>query len=475
MTATLAAPTIPGLKTPLWRHQAAAVAFARDRAHTLLDMRMGHGKSLVSLALLEAWDAKSVLILAPKSVVSVWPGQFARHVETPWTVCPLVAGTVAQRAALASAALASSPRVAIVVNYDAAIQPAMTRLLLHTTWDVVVADEVHRAKAPRGVISRTLHKIGQRAGVRLGLSGTPMPHSPLDVFGQARFLDDRVFGLSWLAFRHRYLVPHPLFPNQLPRPNARPNELPRWKDLDELMAKVATFTYRSPAAAVELPEATHTTRTVALSPAARRLYRDMERDFTATLDAYGRGDETVTASVVLTKILRLQQITSGHVTTDDGQIRTVDTAKRDALVDTLADLGADEPVVVFGRFRHDLAVVHAAAQTLGRRVYELSGRRREVDAWQADQSGGAVLAAQTQAGSEGIDLTKARLCVYLSKTFELGRHAQSLARCHRPGQTRPVLYVHITASGTIDDQIEAALASRRDLIASLVERVTRCD
>lgn len=472
MTATLAAPAASNLRTALWRHQQAGVEFAQPRAATLLHMKMGHGKTLTTLALLDAWDAERVLILCPKSVVDVWPGQFARHVATPWTVCPLGAGTVAKRVALADQALKTATRIAVIVNYDAAIQPAMTRLLLRTSWDVVVADESHRIKAPRGVISRTLHKIGQRATRRLALSGTPMSHSPLDIFAQARFLDPRVFGLSWLAFRGQYLVPDPMFPSQLPRPNAGPNAVPRWKNLDGLMVKVATFTYQSPDDAVELPPATHTTIPVTLSPEARKLYRDMEKDFTTTLAAYGRGDETVTASVVLTKILRLQQITSGHVKTDDGEIRTVGSEKAAALIDVLADLGDDESIVVFGRFVHDLDAARDAAVAAGRRSYELSGRRRELDAWQADP-GGAVLVAQTQAGSEGIDLTKARVAVYLSKTFELGRHAQSLARIHRPGQSRPVLYVHVIASGTIDDQIEAALEARRDLVDTLLETIRR--
>ncbi len=453
------APSFQGLKTSLWKHQQAGFDFARDRAASMLAMKMGHGKSLTTLALLEAWDAQRVLILCPKSVVAAWPEQFRRHVDTPWTICPLDSGTVAQRVKLAEQVLASSPRVALIVNYDAAIQGAMTTLLKRQQWDVLVCDESHRLKSPRGVTSRLARDLARRSKRRLALTGTPMPHSPLDIWAQARLLDQTVLGSSFVSFRNEYAVSHPMFPSKVLR----------FQRLEQLEKRMATFAYRSPDDAVELPEATHVTRGFDLSPAARKVYGGLEKDFTTTLEAYGDGDSTITASNVLVKLLRLHQCTSGTVRDDAGDDHVVDTGKKLLLADVLDDLDPSEPTVVFCRFRADLDAVRSVVGD--DRYRELSGRQRDLDSWQ--RGDGTVLGVQIQSGGVGIDLTRARVCIYYSKDFSLGAYDQSLARVHRPGQTRPVLYVHLVCRNSIDEKIEEALSARRDLVESLLSGLTR--
>ena len=44
--------------------------FARCRPATLLNLGLGAGKTRVALSLLDEWDARNVLILAPKAVVT---------------------------------------------------------------------------------------------------------------------------------------------------------------------------------------------------------------------------------------------------------------------------------------------------------------------------------------------------------------------------------------------------------------------
>jgi len=44
------------------------------------------------------------------------------------------------------------------------------------------------------------------ARYRLGLSGTPMPHSPLDVYAYFRFIDATIFGWSYNRFRQHFAV-----------------------------------------------------------------------------------------------------------------------------------------------------------------------------------------------------------------------------------------------------------------------------
>ena len=55
--------------------------------------------------------------------------------------------------------------------------------------------------------------------------------------------------------------------------------------------------------------------------------------------------------------------------------------------------------------------------------------------------------------------------------FSLGSYEQSLARIHRPGQTRPVEYIHLLAQGTVDEKVMAALAHRADVVNSVLQQL----
>jgi len=172
----------------------------------------------------------------------------------------------------------------------------------------------------------------------------------------------------------------------------------------------------------------------------------------------------------MVKVLRLQQITGGSLRLDDDERYTqVDSSKQKLLADTLEDIGPEEPVVVFCRFRSDLDAVHKAATDLGYTSMELSGRQDDLQEWQRGKA--QILAVQISAGGVGIDLTRARYSIYFSLSRSLGEYDQSLSRVHRPGQTRPVTHIHLVARGTIDEKIIYALERRAEVIESILKQI----
>ena len=93
----------------------------------------------------------------------------------------------------------------------------------------------------------------------------------------------------------------------------------------------------------------------------------------------------------------------------------------------------------------------------------------ELKRWQAGDA--PVLAVQIDSGGLGIDLTRARYAIYYSLGFSLGSYEQSLARVHRPGQTRPVEYIHLLAENTVDEKVVAALSSRADVVNAVLQEM----
>ncbi len=193
--------------TTSWQHQREALTFVKDKPGSMLAMEMGTGKSKVAIDLMDAQDYRRVLILCPLSVVAgVWPGELTKHSRAPWTVLPLAHGSVKDKQAQAEMALASAERVAVVINYESAWREPFGSWAKKQKWDLVVMDESHRCKSPGGVASRYCSRLSDRIPQRLALTGTPMPHSPLDIYAQYRALDKGIYGTSYFRFKSRYAV-----------------------------------------------------------------------------------------------------------------------------------------------------------------------------------------------------------------------------------------------------------------------------
>ncbi|MCH1569866.1 MAG: DEAD/DEAH box helicase, partial [Longimicrobiales bacterium] len=422
---------------------------------------MGTGKTRCALEVARRTKAQRILVLCPLSVVPAWQSQI--ELFTPEVAAvPLLKGTVRKKHEHAKAKMLEAhvrlQPCAIIVNYESARSAPLGDWLREQQFDLLVLDESHRIKSPGGTTSRWVSRLAQTCKRRLALTGTPMPHSPLDVYGQFRALAPTLFGWSFVRFRRQYAQ----------MGGFQGKQVTGYQRIEELQRKLADFTYQADRSVLDLPDALHEQRVVELTPKARKLYEDLDRDFAAQVEA---GE--ITAANALVKLLRLQQLTSGRVTVEQGDdliLHQVDTAKQDALRDLLEDLPADEPVVVFGRFSSDLTAVHEAAKATGRASLELSGKRRELEAWQAGEA--PVLAVQIQSGGTGIDLTRARYCCYLSTGFSLGDYEQSLARVHRPGQSRPVVYYHFVARNTIDEKVYGALRQRKQVVEAVLDGIS---
>jgi SNF2 family DNA or RNA helicase len=201
--------------TQLWNHQGIAADKALQHKGFLLGHDMGTGKSCTAIHIANRLDAKKVLVLSPKTVVSVWGPQFDLHSDRPYKTVALDKGKVSKKAARVLQELdlahAANSRVVICVNYESAWRAPLGPVynqrnriinrgaLMSTQWDLVILDEIHRIKGPGSKVSWFCKSLGLKANRRLGLTGTPAPNSPLDFYAQFRFLDPSIFGTSFVG------------------------------------------------------------------------------------------------------------------------------------------------------------------------------------------------------------------------------------------------------------------------------------
>jgi SNF2 family DNA or RNA helicase len=449
-------------KTEPWGHQREAIEYLMPREAAMLAMGMGTGKSKVIIDLMTNIQAKRVLIACPKSVTTVWPKQVKTHAcgDEDIKVVILQKGSVVKKTEnLKKIMRATRPDqpLMVVMNYESMWREPMGNFILSQYWDIVALDESHRIKSAGSKVSLFCSRLRKSAGRRLCLTGTPMPHSQLDVYGQFRFLDPTVFGTNATIFRSKYAV--------MGGPEGKwivgqRNE----KDLQDRFHQLAYVVDRS---VLDLPDEVEIIRNFELPAKAKKIYQSLEKEFYAEVD---NGEVTVTNGLV--KVLRLHQVTSGFVRNDDEVITQVHDEKAALFEDVLTDIDPKDPVVVFVQFRHDFEQIRKRVEKLGRKYFEVSGKANTLSQWEKE---GGVLAVQFRAGSEGLDLTNAAYCVYYSLTT-LGPYQQSKARTARPGQKNSeVRFIYLLAGSeekmdTIDQKMYKALQDKADVVRSIIEK-----
>ena len=133
---------------------------------------MGCGKTRTAIAIAGAAYQKGaiqrVLVIAPTSVVSVWPKEIAEVADFKVTCKAL--------------------KVA-VINYESTWRDGLFEKLQEYDADLIICDESQRIKTHDAEQSKAIHKLGDQARYKLILSGTPVQNDAIDIWSQYRFLN----------------------------------------------------------------------------------------------------------------------------------------------------------------------------------------------------------------------------------------------------------------------------------------------
>lgn len=496
-----------GLKTRMWLHQLRASYFASAMPGCGLFMDMGTGKSLVVLSYILQNDIRYTLVIAPKSVVDVWPLEWEEHVEDAtreqFILCALPRGSVAKKTQLAQAAYDEArhagKKLIVVINYDSARMPPFgleqskgskkRGFSFQVPWDLLVVDESQEIKNHKAVTSKYCHKLAGVIPHRLVLTGTPMPHDPSDIFSQYLVIDrGETFGTSFSRFMRRYAI----------MGGYKGKEIVDWVNKDEIEDLMYRRAFRVTEDVSDLPPRIFTVRYGELDEEEWRVYSEMEEEYEAEVggtferlddprvlaalapltDAASEGKpldmddpKVITAANVLSRMMKLSQMTSGFMNDENKQEVEIGQSKLKLLLEVLDEIKRDEPLVIFARFKRDIAKIKAALGERGYKVAELSGSRNEWREWR--QGKFQVIVVQLQAGGVGINFTKCgerqcKYCLYYGKDFNWGNYKQSIKRIHRPGQKETTIFITLVMRGTIDEKIEEVLETRGNLVEAIV-------
>ena len=467
---------------PPYEHQLTALRKGWNLDEFAYFMDMGTGKSKVLIdnfsVLYDKGYIGGVLIIAPKGVYRNWssneiPTHMPDHVLAD--ICIWQPNHTQKFLTTWKKLFEDNYNLKIfLMNIEAfstrkGVEVAEKFLLAHST--LMAIDESTTIKSKNAKRTKSIVKLGKMAKYRRIMTGSPITKSPMDLYTQCEFLNPELLGhKSFYSFQYEYAI--------IKRRNLGSysfNQIVGYKNLKELNGLLDNFSYRvRKQDCLDLPDKVYTKRVVELTPEQAKMYSDLKKI------ALGICEEgTVTPTTILTQLLRLQQVCSGHVKLDDGTIKTFSSAKIKELEAVVEEI--DGKAIIWANFTHDIesivklltnmygedsVVSYYGATSTDQRDYAMSS-------FQNPDSPVRFFVGQPRTGGYGLTLTQASTVIYYSNSYDLEVRLQSEDRAHRIGQVNKVTYIDIIAEKTVDEKVLQALRSKID-IASVVlqENVT---
>ncbi len=453
------------IKAKPFEHQKRAFEFVMHRFENdggaALLVEMGCGKSLISVAvageLFNERRIRNLLIVCPLSICGVWEEEFSKFADFDYNL-KILKGSLEKKAEALCSLQGRALQIA-VINYESAWR--IERQIKNWHPDMIICDESHKIKSHNIAASKSLHKLGEKTRYKLILTGTAITNKAVDIFSQYKFLEPTIFGKSFYTFRNRYF-------DMVGYGNHTPVLKESMKD--ELRNKIHSIAFvAKKSECLDLPETTEIIRKVELEPYAMNTYKHLVRDSFAELQ-----NSEVTVTNVLTKILRLSQLTGGFLGDDEGKkVHQISKAKLNALEDIIDDVtSSGKKLVIMARFIPEIAAIKKLLIDKGLRFSiitgEIKNRADEISRFQYDADV-LVFVGQIATAGLGITLTASSTMVFYSLDYSMSNFEQAKARIHRTGQKENCTYIYLIASNTVDEKIMKALKNKVNLAKSLID------
>jgi hypothetical protein len=429
--------------------QERAVYEIKTRRRLSLWAKPGTGKTVVAATGVTELFEGPTLVTATKRIAELtWRQEFDRWEHLQHLEAVLLFGSPKVRERL----LASTADF-YLINYE--LLPWLADTLAPGPWPFssIIFDEVSKLKWPGTRRFKKIRKAVLDIPVRVGLTGTPRGNAILGMWGQTYVTtatrEETPLAPTMGRYKARWF--HSVDKDRrVWRPNSGAEE-----EIHSLMPAYAFAMPRETAA----PEAKVVPVPIKISAATRRLYEQLANDLAVEID--GHLIEAVEQSV--NRQARLQFCSGAIYVNPD---RTDWVVTHDAKIEALCDIVDDmqgEPLLVFYRFRHELARMQDAIPGI-----------KTVD--QADDwiENGGVIAMHPEAGAHGLNLhvggCSTQVWTTLPDSQELWE--QGNRRLARKGQTEEVRALVLAIQNTVEDNVARSLAMHGRMQDKLIDAAT---
>lgn len=461
----------------LMSHQKDGVAFALNNKGTCAFFHeVGCGKTLTALStyaeLKKEWPTLKLFVICPLSLIH---GAWIREIKkfSNYTFLDLHDYTPEHF---------NSVDI-VIVNFEYLVSEKklcdLKKRLEHHGW-LCVIDESSKLKNNRAKTVGRILSLRDFFKFRIVMSGTPAPNIEWEYWPQMYFLKDEILGNNFYKFKNTHFA--------LSRGNQiAPGQFLNRAALRKMHEQGFTYTvipaarekmfkrmsaychYVKAKDCIDLPEELDEFRSIELTTEQKKIYKQMKQDYIAELTAEGR---VAVANVVLTKFMKLRQITSGFVIDDDEQAFVVPgpNPKLNTLLEIIEECGTEQ-MIIWCQFHYEMDLIYRSIKEIGP-VSQLHGRVKLSDRdWELEKfltAKSRFLIAHPDSAGHGLTLTNCHIAVFFSLDYSMENYSQARGRIYRKGQKNNCLYIHLITRDTIDADVLAIVQKKetaQDLIA----------
>lgn len=448
----------------LYDFQKHIVGRFKDLTYAALLCDMGTGKSPMLIQLVKhKWTVQGgvlpTVIFCPVIVLENWKKEFTRWTKLDPKHIGIVKGTAKKRLEV----IENPDHKVIIVNYEALRSDAVVKALIKRKFKIAVCDESHRIKSYKSIACRKVLMVSRNADVfKAILSGTPITNQVTDIWSQYLFMDNgRTFGNRLTIFRAQYMIND----NESWQASGARKSFPSWRinpvRAGEFKKKLAKTSARiTTEEAVELPELINTRLDIELSPEQKKHYDQVKKELITWLE--DNEENPLVVKNLLTKILRLNEISSGFMKLFDGTIHTFKSNPRlDAAMEIIESC-APHKVIVYCIYAQNYKDLRSQLDKRGIKYVEITGEvstDEKLDAaaqFNNPRGEARVCIANTRAAGLGVNLIGARYKIYYTRSYSLDDYLQSQKRNNRAGAIKyhkTISDYHLVAPETIDEEI----------------------
>ena len=327
----------------------------------------------------------------------------------------------------------------------------------------LVVDECHALKSPTAKRSKAIFSWNPKRAILQ--TGTPVVNSPSDIFNAAQFCEPGILGRSLHSFRDRYVVTKPI---RVAGGRTVEKEV-GYRNLDECQTRLLSIGIRR-----------LKSDCLSLPPKIRhREYCEMSsQQFAAYARMCGmvadelrlqmeQHDGKLPRSVVLSQMVRLQQVTDGYYPDPEHPGRFVwinDAAKFIAADDLVADaVASGRKMLLWTRFVPMAECLAKRYAAHGARVMHgemgMDDRDASETAFKHDPEC-KILVLTIGVGGLGLNLQVANCETFFDRWWSPAQNFQCEDRCHRSGQRNQVDIHILLAENTIDEHVDQILRKK---------------
>jgi superfamily II DNA or RNA helicase len=440
------------LNVALLPYQLDGIAFAVGAGRAVLADDMGLGKTVQGIGAAELLGREAgirkVLVVCPASLKSQWRSEIHRFSDRD---CQLVLGSVATRAEQYD-----NDCFFTVCNYEQVLRDILA--IEKVRWDLIILDEGQRIKNWEAKTSNVIKSL--KSPFALVLSGTPLENRLDELYSVVQFIDDRRLAPAFRFFnRHRV--------------TDETGKVLGYKNLGELRRTLKPILLRRTRDSVMRQLPPRTTEVVRIPPTDEQL------------ELHGTHMQVVATIVrkrFLTEmdLLRLQKaLLMCRMAADSTYLVDKQAPGHSTKLDHLDDLfdrlfqERGRKIVLFSEWTTMLDLIEPLVDRHGVGYVRLDGsvpqkqRQRLVHEFQNKPE--CRLFITTNAGSLGLNLQAANTVINVDLPWNPAVLEQRIGRAHRMGQKRPVQVYVLVTEETIEDNLLATLAAKRDLALAALD------